>query len=78
MIDFQFNTKGTFQNLILLLCFAFAMMLLNAWVIQYLWNYALVPAIEGVKEIEFIQAFCLKALFSSLTYADRVIGKNKR
>ena len=78
MIDFQFNTKGTVQNLILLLCGALAIMLLNAWVIQYLWNYALVPAIEGVKEIEFIQAFCLKALFSSLTYADRVVGKDKR
>jgi hypothetical protein len=78
MINFEFNSKGNSQKIILLLCIALAVMLLNAWIIQYLWNYALVPAIEGVKEIEFVQALCLKALFSSLTYADRVIGKDKK
>jgi hypothetical protein len=41
---------------------------ITALPIMLLWNYCLIPAVPGVKEITFLQAFGLKVLFSLLIH----------
>ena len=47
-----------------------------AFPIMWLWNYALVPAIDGVNNINVLQALCLMFL-SSILFKTRVNNNNK-
>lgn len=51
---------------------------ITALPIMLLWNYCLIPAIPGIKEITFLQAFGLKILFSLLIHvSNNKIEKEK-
>jgi hypothetical protein len=43
--------------------------LVNAWLIQSLWNYTLVQ-LFGIKKISFVQSVCLPVLFKMLLNLD--------
>ena len=45
---------------------ALALSLLFSLPVQWLWNWALVPAVEGVREIGWLQAWGLMFLFDCL------------
>jgi len=48
------------------LAVAFLIIMLLSWPVMWLWNYALVPAVDGVNSINVLQALCLMFLSSIL------------
>jgi len=51
--------------------------LILAWPTQWLWNSCLVPAIDAVNPIGFLQAFGLNVLFSIMFNKNTVNPKKK-
>jgi hypothetical protein len=49
--------------------------ILLAWPVQLLWNGCLVPAVDGIHEIGFMQAMGLNFLFSILFKASTSYNK---
>jgi hypothetical protein len=49
--------------------------ILLAWPVQLLWNGCLVPAVDGIHEIGFVQAMGLNFLFSILFKASTSYNK---
>lgn len=54
------------------------MAIIMAWPTQLLWNYCLVPAVEGVNSIGFWQALGLNFLASILFKGSNVNSKEKK
>lgn len=49
---------------------------LSSFIVKILWNWALVPAINGVNEIGFLQAFGILLLIQFLTSISQVNFKD--
>jgi flagellar biogenesis protein FliO len=58
------------------LVIVFLIIILLAWPVMWLWNYALVPAIDGVNNISIGQALALMVLSTMLFKTHPNNGKN--
>jgi hypothetical protein len=57
---------------------AIVLIFLNSWFIQLTWNFFLIDAVTWAKEIGFIQAMGLNALFGLLRGAVRWMQNDNR
>lgn len=62
---------------LLLLLGAIVMGIFLAWPIQWLWNHALVGAVNGVNPIGFWQAYCIYIL-STLLFRSSTTSSSKK
>lgn len=66
---------NTAQNTLALIAALMFAAILFALPVQLLWNYCLVPAIEGINEIGFFQALGLNAL-TSIMFKSTIVKKD--
>lgn len=60
-------------KIVAVIVFALAMLFIGPWIVQLLWNGCLVPAVDGVHEVTYWQAFGLSAL-STLLFKNFSVG----
>ena len=74
MINFNINSSDK-TELIVKAVITIALIFFNSWLIQLTWNFFLIDAFTWAKEICFIQAMGLNALFGLLRGAVKVDAK---
>ena len=74
MINFNINSSDK-TELIVKAVIGIALIFFNSWLIQLTWNFFLIDAVTWAKEIVFIQAMGLNALFGLLRGAVKVNAK---
>lgn len=74
MINFNINSSDK-TELIVKAVITIALIFFNSWLIQLTWNFFLIDAVTWAKEIGFIQAMGLNALFGLLRGAVKVDAK---
>lgn len=60
------NVTTIMASLISVVIVALLIGLIASWPVMMLWNYCLVPAVTGLHQIEWLQAFGLVILFHML------------